>query len=366
MSDDVNTGAIPVEPPAARKPVINKRQKALLVMLIIVIVGGWYGVTLFIKSKTHVETDNAFIEARIVPVSAKVSGTVARVLVNDNQFVKKGDLLLELDRNDYSLKVAESAAGVGIAENETGGEYLKVEAARAAQLSAGARHDQTVIDLDRGEKLYQREVIPKEQLDRLRTANLVARAQLKESEENLKRARAEAGLGVKTGNRAKVQERQAQLDEARLKLSYTSIHAARDGYITRKSIEPGVNIQAGQQLMALVPLQDAWITANYKERQITHIKPGQKVEFSVDAYPGRTFSGRVDSIMAGTGAAFSLLPPENATGNYVKVVQRLPVKIAIDGSSDPTHLLRVGMSVVPTIQTGRSSAEVLGDLNPFN
>ena len=110
MSDDVNTGAIPVEPPAARKPVINKRQKALLVMLIIVIVGGWYGVTLFIKSKTHVETDNAFIEARIVPVSAKVSGTVARVLVNDNQFVKKGDLLLELDRNDYSLKVAESAA----------------------------------------------------------------------------------------------------------------------------------------------------------------------------------------------------------------------------------------------------------------
>jgi membrane fusion protein (multidrug efflux system) len=286
-------------------------------------------------------------------------------LVNDNRFVRQGDLLVEIDPRDYQVQMAKAAAGVGVAENETGGEYLKVEAARAALQSNRARHDQALLDQVRGEKLFGREVIPKEQLERLNTARRVTDSQLKEAEENLKRTLAEAGLGRESGGRAKVLERKALLSEAELQLSYTKIYAARDGYITRKSLEPGANIQAGQPLMALVPLQDAWITANYKERQITYIRPGQKVEFSVDAYPGRTFAGQVDSIMAGTGAAFSLLPPENATGNYVKVVQRIPVKIAIDSSSDPQHLLRVGMSVVPTVVTGRSSGAVLKDLNPF-
>ena len=211
-----------------------------------------------------------------------------------------------------------------------------------------------------------REVIPKEQLDRLKTAKRVAGSNMKEASEALKRAQAEAGLSVRDGNNARILQRRAQMDEARLQLSYTKIFAPRDGYITSKSIEPGTNIQAGQSLMALVPLQDAWITANYKESQLTHIRPGQKVEFTVDAYPGRSFKGSVDSIMAGTGAAFSLLPPENATGNYVKVVQRIPVKIAIDNTSDPEHLLRDGMSVIPTVLVGRSTSDILRDLNPFN
>jgi membrane fusion protein, multidrug efflux system len=194
----------------------------------------------------------------------------------------------------------------------------------------------------------------------------VAESQLKEAQEAYKRALTEAGLAGKAGgNRAKVLQRQAQLREARLQLSYTRIVAPGNGYITRKGVEPGANIQAGQPLMALVPLQDAWITANYKEGQLTHIKPGQKVEFTVDAYPGRTFKGRVDSIMAGTGAAFSLLPPENATGNYVKVVQRIPVKIVIDNNSDPDHLLRVGMSVIPTVLVERSTGDILKGLIPF-
>jgi len=257
------------------------------------------------------------------------------------------------------------AAGVGMAENETGGEQMKAEGARAAVQSAKARYDQAVVDLSRAEKLYRRDVLPKEQLDRLTTARRVSETQLKEAEEVFKRFQAEAGLATKAGNKAKILQRKAQLDEAELQLLYTKIYAPRDGYITRKSVEAGVNIQPGQPLMALVPLQDAWITANYKERQITWMKPGQKVEFSVDSYPGRTFSGRVDSIMAGTGAAFSLLPPENASGNYVKVVQRIPVKIAINNSSDPDHLLRVGMSVVPTVLTGRNNRDVLKELNPF-
>jgi membrane fusion protein (multidrug efflux system) len=337
----------------------------VIILLTVIFFGGWFGIKMFITSKTHIETDNAFIEARIVPVSSKVSGTVARVLVNDNQLVKRGELLLEIDRRDYQLQISKAAAGVGMAENESSGEQLKVEGARAALQSAKARFDQAVLDHGRAEKLFSRDVLPKEQLDRLTTARRVSEAQLKESEEALKRAQAEAGLAVKNGNKAKILQRKAQLDEAELQLTYTKIYAARDGYITRKSVEAGVNIQAGQPLMALVPLQDAWINANYKERQITWMKPGQKVEFSVDAYPGKIFSGTVDSIMAGTGAAFSLLPPENATGNYVKVVQRVPVKITIDSNSDPERLLRVGMSVIPVVLTGRTSEDVIKGLNPF-
>ena len=343
----------------------RKRIKALIILLTIAIAAAWFGLKWIISARSNIETDNAFIEARIVPVSSKVSGTVARVLVGDNQFVKRGDLLIEIDRRDYQLQIAKAAAGVGMAENETGGEQMKVEGANAALQSAKARFDQAALDHTRAEKLYSRDVLPKEQLDRLTTAKRVAEAQMKEAEETLKRAQVEAGLAIKVGSKAKILQRKAQLDEAELQLSYTKIYAARDGYITRKSIEEGVNIQAGQPLMALVPLQEAWITANYKERQITYLKPGQKVEFSVDAYPDKKFSGKVDSIMAGTGAAFSLLPPENATGNYVKVVQRVPVKITIDANSDPERLLRVGMSVIPIVQTGRSSSDVLKELNPF-
>ena len=363
-----NTEATPTSSDAAPKVPPKgggKKKRALIVLLTIVIVGSWIGLNMFITSKTHIETDNAFIEARIVSISSKVSGTVARVLVDDNQFVRRGDLLLEIDGRDYQLRKAQAAAGVGMAENEMGGEELKADVARAAVQSAKARFDQAVVDLKRAEKLYNRDVLPKEQLDRLTTAKRVSEAQLKEAEEALRRFQAEAGLAIKAGSKARVLQRKAQLDEAELQLSYTKIYAPRDGYITRKAIETGVNIQAGQPLMALVPLQDAWITANYKERQITYMKPGQKVEFSIDAYPGRTFQGTVDSIMAGTGAAFSLLPPENASGNYVKVVQRVPVKISIDKNSDPEQLLRVGMSVIPIVLTGRSSGDVLKELNPF-
>jgi membrane fusion protein (multidrug efflux system) len=354
----------PAAPPLKKKSG-NRKSRGIIILCLLIAIAAWLGMRMFISSKTRIETDNAFIEARIVQVSSKVSGTVTRVLVSDNQFVRQGDLLVEIDPRDYQVQMAKAAAGVGVAENETGGEYLKVEASRAALQSARAMNDQAILDQERGDKLFAREVIPKEQLDRLKTARSVSESQLKEAEENLRRAQTEAGLVGKAGGRAKVMERKALLNEAELQLSYTKIYAARDGYITRKSLEPGANIQAGQPMMALVPLQDAWITANYKERQITHIRPGQKVEFSVDAYPGRTFTGQVDSIMAGTGAAFSLLPPENATGNYVKVVQRIPVKIAIDSSSDPQHLLRVGMSVVPTVVTGRSRGAVLKELNPF-
>lgn len=335
------------------------------VIIVVALVCAIFTVKLWIKSSTHIETDNAFIEARVVPISPKVSGTVKRVLVNDNQFVKQGDLLVEIDESDYRVRFNSASAGVTVAENENRGEIQKAEGARATVQLARAKFDQAMLDLNRGESLYGREVIPKEQLDRLKTAKSVAASQLKESEEALKRAQAEAGLSGNGGNKAKVLQKKAQMEEAGLQLSYTRITAPRDGYITRKGIEAGSNIQAGQPLMALVPLQDIWVTANYKEGQLTHIKPGQKVEFKADAYPGKKFSGHVDSIMAGTGAAFSLLPPENATGNYVKVVQRVPVKITIDTNSDPDNTLRVGMSIIPSIMVERSLADIFKGLNPF-
>jgi membrane fusion protein (multidrug efflux system) len=351
---------------SAKSNATAKKRRAMAILLLAVLACCWVGVGWWIKAKTHIETDNAFIEARTVAISSKVPGTVKRVLINDNQRVNKGDLLVELDQADYQVQVAKAEAGVGVAENETGGEYLKAEGVRATVQLTRARFEQAELDLRRGEALYKREVIPREQLDRLKTAQRVAESQLQEAQEAHKRALTEAGLtGKGGGNRAKVQQRQALLHEAQLQLDYTRIVAPVGGYITRKGVEPGANIQAGQPLMALVPLQDAWITANYKEGQLTHIRAGQKVEFSVDAYPGRTFRGRVDSIMAGTGAAFSLLPPENATGNYVKVVQRIPVKIVIDSNSDPERLLRVGMSVIPTVLVERSTGDILKGLIPF-
>jgi membrane fusion protein (multidrug efflux system) len=284
---------------------------------------------------------------------------VKRVAVVDNQFVHKGDLLVELDASDYQARVRTAAASLDMARNETSGDYAQVESARASIGLATAKLEQAKLDLKRGEALYAKEVIPKDQLERLHTARTVAEMQLKEAQEAEHHAQAVIGLAGNGSRNARVAQKQGELETASLNLSYTRIVAPSDGYITRKSVELGNYIQPGQALMALVTLDDAWVTANYKESQLTEVKPGQQVEFTVDTYPDRTFRGSVESIMAGTGAAFSMLPPENATGNYVKVIQRIPVRIAIDKGSDPNRLLRVGMSVVPTILTGKRFGDVI-------
>lgn len=344
---------------------MSGKKRAGIVLLILLVVGLVVGLRWWVHSRTHISTDNAFIEAHIHSISSRVPGTIAGVLVRDNQYMHKGDLLVELDPADYQVRMENATAELDMARNETSSDYAAVGEAKAAVGLAEARLAQAGLDLQRGRNLLAKEVVPREQVDRLETARKVAASQLREAEEKLKKEQANLGL-TGSGNRdARVAQKQAKLEEARLNSSYTRIFAPSDGYITRKSAEVGNIIQAGQPLMALVPLEDAWIVANYKESQLTHVAPGQEVEFTVDAYPGRTFRGNVESIMAGTGAAFSLLPPENATGNYVKVVQRIPVKIVIDSKTDPQHLLRVGMSVEPQILTGRSFMDALSDLNPF-
>ena len=343
----------------------GRRKRAGAILFILIAVTAVAGARWWLLAGSRISTDNAFVESHVHSVAARVGGMVRSVAVHENQEVKQGDLLLELDAADYSVKVDGAEAALAVTLNETSGDYARVEQSRAELQQSRARLAQAESDLKRGSALFAREVIPKEQLERLETSRSVAAAQVAEKEENLKRYAAEAGLSASGSREAKAAQRRAQLDEARLQLAYTRIVAPADGYVTRKTVEPGNYIQPGQPLLALVELEQPWITANYKESQLSHVRPGQAVELRVDAYPGRTFTGTVESIMAGTGAAFSLLPPENATGNYVKVVQRIPVRIAIDRQSDPEHLLRVGMSVVPTIMTGRTVRDILSDLNPF-
>ncbi len=343
----------------------GKRHRAALILLLLALAAATLGIRWWVDSKANVATDDAFVDGHVYNISARITGHVKSVLVEDNQHVTKGEVIVKLDPADYQSKVADASAALDMAKNDTSSDYAQLGSVKAALSRAQANKELADRDTSRGEELYRRGIISKSDMDKLKTASEVAAAQLKEASEAVRKAVALFGISVKGGSEAKVAQKKAELVAARLNLSYVDIYAPSDGFITRKSVEPGNNVQPGQPLMALVQLGETWITANYKESQLTYVRPGQKVELVVDAYPGHKFSGRVESIMAGTGAAFSLLPPENATGNYVKVVQRVPVKITIDGTSDPGHVLRVGMSVVPTIITGLKARDVLRDINPF-
>jgi membrane fusion protein (multidrug efflux system) len=233
-----------------------------------------------------------------------------------------------------------------------------MEEARANLELQEANLRQAEVDFKRAESLLKKEVIPREQYDKAKTTYDVAVAQVKAAKERIKQL--EASLETQKAvvkqtetslipQQAQIQQKEATLKGTELSKSYTIIYSPSDGYIAKKSVETGNQIQPGQSLMAVVPLDDIWITANYKETQLERVKLGQKVRIIVDTYPGKVFYGKVESVQAGTGAVFSLFPPENATGNYVKIVQRIPVKIILDQDTDPSHNLRIGMSVVPTI-----------------
>ena len=321
---------------------------------------------------THITTDDAFIDGNIHTIASKVPGTVKAVLVKSNQFVKTGDVLVEIDPVDYDVKVNEAEAGLNaekakLAERESTIESSKSmlselkarrESARANLELQEANLKQAQMDLKRAESLYKKEAVSKERYERQQTSYDVSAAQVKAAKEQLKQAemaiaaqkavvsQAEAS---KTAQASSIKQKEAGLEAAKLSYGYTRIYAPVDGYVTKKSVEVGNQLQPGQPIMALVPLEGIYVTANYKETQLERVRPGMKVDIKVDTYPGKIFKGTVESIMAGTGAVFSLFPAENATGNFVKVVQRVPVKILLDKDTDKEHVLRVGMSVVPTI-----------------
>ncbi len=342
----------------------------ILVVVILMIAGGFYFFQRY--RHTHISTDDAYVTGRIHLVASKVPGTVKALLVQDNQFVKQKDTLLEIDDQDYAVKVRESESSVGVekarleeissraevARKQLAEFNFRMESARANLRLADVNLQQSATDLQRMERLFANKIIAEEQYDKAKTAyegNLAraqaAREQLRQAVAALETQNAliKQMEAAQVAQKSSVKQKLETLEADRLKKSYTSIYAPSSGYVTKKSVEAGNQIAAGQPLMAIVPLADVWIIANYKETQLARVKSGQKVSITVDSYPGKKFSGKVESIMAGTGAAFSLFPPENATGNYVKIVQRIPVKIVLDADTDPNQLLRVGMSVEPTI-----------------
>lgn len=280
----------------------QKKKKAFMIVGIIVAIGLTAGY--FVKSynKTHISTDDAFIDGDIYTISARISGTVKAVRVASNQAVEKDDLLVELDTLDHQSRREASRANLAL---------------QLANLRQAER------ELKRAKALFDQDANSADRYDKAVSNQEISAAQVKLAEE--------------------------QLRQAELNLGYAVIKAPAAGYVTKKNVMPGNQIQAGQPLMAVVNLDELKVIANYKENELERIRPGQDVEIKVDAYPGKIFKGKVDSIMAGTGVSFSLFPSENATGNYVKVVQRIPVRIVLEPGADKDHLLKVGMSVVPTV-----------------
>ncbi|MCE5276206.1 MAG: HlyD family secretion protein [Syntrophaceae bacterium] len=349
----------------------NRSRVFLTVGLIAIIIIA--GISFYVRhNRFNVTTDDAYVTGRIYNIAPKVAGTVRSVFVEDNRLIQKGDLLLEIDSRDYDVRVSDATAAVeselskidelsvkvDVAEKQLIEIQAKIDASRALVALQEANLKQAGQDLGRARKLYEKGAFAEATLEKAMTAYDVAGAQVDAAREQVSQAYAAletqklvvrqartAGLSQKHV----VEQKKQALEAASLMRGYTKIFAPADGYVTKKSVEVGNQVQAGQPLMAVVSLADVWIAANYKETQLERVRPGQKVKIRVDTYPGRTFSGTVDSIMAGTGSAFSLFPPENATGNYVKVVQRIPVKIFLEKGADPDHLLRVGMSVKPTI-----------------
>ncbi len=325
---------------------IQKKKKAFLIVGTVIVIGLIAGYFYNSYRRTHVSTDDAFIDGNIHTIAAKINGTVKAVLVNDNQVVKKGDLLVEIDPLDYTTRLQEAKSALGVERAKLSEAETKIESAKANLELARANLKLAETDKVRAEKLIKEQVIPQERYDRAMTTYEVARAQVRAAEEQLRQAETQKVTQYST-----IRQKEATAQLADLSVNYTKIYAPVDGYVTKKSVQIGNQIQAGQPLMAVVSLDDIWVTANYKETEMGNIRPGQKVNIKVDTFPGKTFAGRVDSIMAGTGVSFSLFPPENATGNYVKVVQRIPVKIVLNQGEDRNHLLRIGMSVVPTVIT---------------
>ena len=403
----------------ARKPV--NRSKALLVVLGGGLIVALIAVGFWLHFRYRVSSDDAQVDGHIVPISPKVYGSVLEVLVNDNQHVKAGDVLVRIDPRDLQAKVDQAKAALALAESQAHAAQVSVpltrdttrsgttgssaalagSEAQAAQAqsavdqaatdesiarsnlaAAEANNQKAQSDLARMRPLVAKAEISQQQFDSFTAAAKVAEAQVKAAQDRVRmsgqgittaraageasRARVQqmraevaqstagerqvlvtAAQAVSAG--ARVQEARADLAAAELNLSYTTIVAAVDGDVTKKSVEPGEIVQPGQNLMALIPLKDVWVTANFKETQLADVHPGLRAEIHVDMY-GRTIDGKVDSIAGGTGARMSLLPPENATGNYVKVVERIPVKIVFD-SLPSGVILRPGMNVDATILT---------------
>ncbi len=298
----------------------------MLVLLAAVAVGVYY----YWQSRYYESTDDAYIEGHPVSVSARVSGNAVGVPVKDNQHVPQGELLVDVDPRDYQIELQRVEAALQAAQADEQKAAADVEAARATWV-------QQEQDRRRNEELVKQGAATEQALEHSRAAAATAQANLNAQEKNLASTRAKTAV-------AKV-----AVDAARLQLSYTQVRAPEAGFVTQKSVAVGAYVNVGQPLLVIVT-DEMFVVANFKETQLTHMRPGRLATIRVDAYPDAVFRGHVDSIQAGTGPTFSLFPPENATGNFVKIVQRVPVKIVFDEPPDPNHRLVLGLSVRPKVR----------------
>jgi membrane fusion protein, multidrug efflux system len=344
QAPDAAPEAPPREAPAEGAPPRGRRRRVLgAVGAVLALLAVAYGVRLFL-ARGDQETDDAFVEADVVAIAPRVGGTIAEVLVSDDAPVKAGDALLRIDDADYVVKVRQAEAELETARAQVAAADAQVRAARASLSRSEAEAEKATLDLGRAEELKAGGAIAAERYDATRISSQQAHAGAGANRAQYGAALANAELAA-----ARVKAAQAALDLARLQLSYTIVRAPRAGVASRFSARAGQIVQPGQILGQLVPRQ-TYVVANFKETQTGAIRPGQAVEVHVDAYPGRTLEGRIESISGGTGARFSLLPPDNASGNFVKVVERVPVRIA--WVSPPQDLpLRAGLSADVTVHT---------------
>ena len=339
------------------KPPLWKRPLVVALVLVVVLALIVAAIVFWRHSTHHESTDDAFIDGQTSQVAAQVAGRVVKLYVTDNQLVKAGDPLLDIDSRDNDQRVAQSRAQLANAAGTVEEATAQVSVRRAAALQADAAARQTESDLTKAAQDLARyrtvdpDAVPRQEVDAAQAAEKSARARLDAARMNARAAHAQvdAALAQVRAGQAQVEAAKADLSSAELQGTYTHVTAPIAGRVSKRSVEAGNVIANGQALMALVS-EALWVTANYKETQLTRMQPGQAVDITVDAFPDVSFRGHVDSIQRGTGSYFSALPAENATGNYVKVVQRVPVKIVFDDDRVKNYPIGPGMSVKPDVQ----------------
>ena len=353
--------------PASESAAANgKRSPVLPILIVVALLGiGWAAKTI-LYNRVHVTTDNAQVDGTIVPVLAKVGGFVRTLGVDENDHVKLGQAIVLIDSSEYAVRLAQAEAELAAAAYLAGGKGVdgqaeaqirsatsqgqvvqaQIDAAKAAQAKATA-------DLARYKELAAKQIVSKQQLDAAQAAFDQANANLAALERQASGAAAQlssAEIGGKFAQ-ARYASAKATRDNAALQLSYTKVVSPVSGIVSRKQIEVGQLVQPGQPLLTLVSDSAVWVTANFKETQLSDIRVGQAVAIEVDSYPGCEAEGKVESLSAATGAKFALLPPDNSTGNFTKVVQRVPVRIEVTKGCGADRPLRPGMSVTAHVAT---------------
>ena len=341
-------------------------RRALWVVLIIAVAAAAIpGYRYFRYLSTHVSTDDAYVDGTVALVSSRVSGTVTNLYVQENWTIKEGDLILTLDPRDFQVRVDQAQAQLDRAKQSVEEMLAGVKAAEAGVSLAGSQFKQAKIDFERAKSLKDQGVVSSAQYDQANTGLRIATADEALAQHQLAQAR--AALGSEKADHSRydrpiVRQAEAALEAAKLDLAYTRITAPFAGIVTHKSVHVGHRVQVGEPLLSIVPLGKLYVTANFKETQLTDVRVGQPAEIVADIYPGYVYRGHVDSISMGTGAAFSLLPPENATGNWVKVVQRVPVKIVLESQTPLDKPLRLGLSVEVAIDLGDRRGSLISSI----